>query len=151
MKGSAVIIREIVPVLGVLTSLIVPVGAFFWLYHDDKGKREAVIEIAKHLDDPAKIEELLTIFDERKSAPINYKRGGVITLFIGVGIYLFGQASFGAFFAGVGLLVGAIGAGVMIAGYFYPNTSEELTNAVEEVEKKIGKCIDENTVRQLLV
>ena len=57
-------------------------------------------------------------------------------MFVGVGIYLFGQVSFGAFFAGVGLLVGAIGMGVMIAGYFYPNTSEELTNAVEEFEKK---------------
>ena len=57
-------------------------------------------------------------------------------LFIGVGIYLFGQASFGAFFAGVGLLGGAIGVGIMIAHYFYPNTSEELTNAVEEFEKK---------------
>ena len=109
---------------------------FFRAYHEDKGKREAVVEIVKHLDDPAKIEELLTIFDERKSAPIDYRRGGVITLFVGVGIYLFGQASLGAFFAGIGLLVGAIGVGVMIAGYFYPNTSEELTNAVEEFEKQ---------------
>jgi hypothetical protein len=129
-------IGEIVPVLGVLVGLVVPLACFFWAYHEDKGKREAVVEIAKHPDDPAKIEELLTIFDERKSAPIDYRRGGVITLFVGVGIYLFGQASLGAFFAGIGLLVGAIGVGVMIAGYFYPNTSEELTSAVEEFEKK---------------
>ena len=33
-------------------------------------------------------------------------------------------------------MVGAIGVGVMIAGYFYPNTSEELTSAVEEFEKQ---------------
>lgn len=62
-------IGEVVPVLGVLTGLVVPVAAFFWLYHEEKGKREAVIEIAKHLDDPGKIEELLTIFDERKKNP----------------------------------------------------------------------------------
>ena len=129
-------IGEVVPVLGVLTGLVVPVTAFIWLYHEEKGKREAVIEIAKHLDDPAKIEELLTIFDERKKTPIDYRRGGVITLFVGIGIYLLGEVSFGAFFAGVGLLVGAIGVGIMIAGYFYPNTSEELTSAVEEFEKK---------------
>ena len=67
--------------------------------------------------------------------PIDYRRGGVITLFVGVGIYLLGQASFGAFFAGIGLLVGAIGIGIMIAGYLYPNTSEELTNAVESSRK----------------
>ena len=34
------------------------------------------------------------------------------------------------------LLVGAIGLGTLLAGYLYPNTSEELTNAVEEFEKK---------------
>ena len=36
----------------------------------------------------------------------------------------------------VGALVGTIGIGQIIAGYLYPNTSEELTNAVEDFEKK---------------
>ena len=54
--------------------LIVPLACFFGRTMKTKGKREAVIEIAKHLDDPAKIEELLTIFDERKSAPIDHRR-----------------------------------------------------------------------------
>jgi len=59
----------------------------------------------------------------------------VITLFVGIGLYLLGFSSMGSFFEGIGLLVGAIGAGTMIAGYLYPNTSEELTNAVEKFEK----------------
>ena len=129
-------IGEIIPVLGVLTGLIVPVAVFIWLYHEEKGKRDAVIEIAKHLDDPAKVEQLLGLFEERKKAPIDYRRGGVITLFVGVGIYLLGAVSFGSFFVGVGLLVGAIGIGITIAGYLYPNTGEELTSAVEEFEKR---------------
>ena len=129
-------IGEIIPVLGVLTGLIVPIAVFIWLYHEEKGKREAVIEITKHLDDPAKVERLLGLFDERKKAPIDYRRGGVITLFVGVGIYLLGAVSFGSMFEGVGLLVGAIGVGTMIAGYLYPNTGEELTDAVEEFEKR---------------
>jgi hypothetical protein len=129
-------IGEIIPVLGVLTGLIVPLAVFIWLYHDEKGKREAVIEIAKHLDDPAKVERLLGLFDERKKAPIDYRRGGVITLFVGVGIYLLGAVAFGNFFEGGGLLVGAIGVGTMIAGYLYPNTGEELTDAVEDFEKR---------------
>jgi len=129
-------IGEIIPVFGVLTGIIVPLAVFVWLYHEEKGKREAIIEIAKHLDDPAKAEQLLGLFDERKKAPIDYRRGGVITLFVGVGIYLLGVAAFGNFFEGIGLLVGAIGIGVMIAGYLYPNTGEELTNAVEEFEKR---------------
>ena len=128
-------IGEIIPVLGILTGLIVPIAAFIWLYHEEKGKREAVIEIAKHLDDPANVERLMGLFDERKKAPIDYRRGGVITLFVGVGIYLLGAVSFGSMFEGVGLLVGAIGIGTMIAGYLYPNTGEELTDAVEDFEK----------------
>ena len=75
-------------------------------------------------------------FDERKKDPIDYRRGGVITIFVGIGIYLLGVAVLGSFFEGVGLLVGAIGVGTMIAGYLYPNTSEELTNAVEKFEEK---------------
>ena len=59
-------IGETIPVLGVLTGLVVPIAVFIWLYHEEKGKREAVIEIAKHLDDPAKVERLLGLFDERK-------------------------------------------------------------------------------------
>jgi hypothetical protein len=129
-------IGEIIPVLGVLTGLIVPITVFIWLYHEEKGKREAVIEIAKHLDDPVKVERLMGLFDERKKAPIDYRRGGIITLFVGVGIYLLGVVSFGSMFEGVGLLVGAIGIGTMIAGYLYPNTGEELTDAVEDFEKR---------------
>ena len=129
-------IAEVIPVLGVLTGLVVPIAVFIRLYHEEKGKREAVIEIAKHLDDPAKVEQLLGLFDERKKAPIDYRRGGVITLFVGVGIYLLGAGSFGSMFEGIGLLVGAIGFGTMIAGYLYPNTGEELTDAVEEFEKR---------------
>jgi hypothetical protein len=41
----------------------------------------------------------------------------------------------GSVLKGVGALVAAIGLGQIIAGYLYPNTSEELTNAVEEFEK----------------
>ena len=59
-------IGETIPVLGVLTGLVVPIAVFIWLYHEEKGKREAVIEIAKHLDYPAKVERLLGLFDERK-------------------------------------------------------------------------------------
>ena len=74
--------------------------------------------------------------DERKKEPIDYRRGGVITIFVGIGLYLLGYTVMGSFIEGVGLLVSAIGVGTMIAGYLYPNTSEELTNAVEKFEEK---------------
>ena len=127
---------DLAAVLGVLTGMLVPISVFIWLYHDEKNKREAVVEIAKHLEDPLKVEELLTLFDERKKEPIDYRRGGVITLFVGVGIFLLGLVFLGSLFRGIGLLVGAIGVGVTIAGYLYPNTGEELTDAVERFEEQ---------------
>ena len=95
-----------------------------------------MLEIAKHIDDLEKLDELLHIFEERKDMAIDYRRNGVITIFVGIGLYFFGYIAIGFILKGVGALVGAIGLGTLIAGYLYPNTSEELTNAVDEFEKK---------------
>ena len=128
--------ENLIPILGILTGIIIPVSVFIWSYLESKDKNKTILEISKHLNDPAKLEDLLGIFDERKKQPIDYRRGGVITIFVGVGIYLLGYVAMGSFFVGVGYLVGAIGIGTMVAGYLYPNTGEELTNAIEEFEKK---------------
>lgn len=64
----------------------------------------------------------------------------MITLFVGIGLYLLGYVAIGFILEGVGLLVGTIGIGTLIAGYLYPNTGKELTDAVEEYEKNsLGK------------
>lgn len=125
----------LVPVLGVLAGIIIPLSVFIWLYYEGKGKRETIREIAKNMDDPSKLEDLLGIFEERKKEPIDYRRSGVVTLFVGIGLFLFGFVITVAPLEGVGLLVGAIGIGQIVAGYLYPNTSEELTNAVEKYEE----------------
>lgn len=126
----------IIPIFGMLTGIIIPVAVFIWLYHEEKGKRQTVLEISKHLDDPVRLEELLKIFDERKKEPIDYRRNGVITIFVGIGLFLLGYVAIGRILEGVGYLVTAIGVGTLVAGYLYPNTGKELTNAVEEYEKK---------------
>ena len=41
---------DLVPILGLLTGIIIPLAVFFWLYKDDKDKRQTVLEIAKHID-----------------------------------------------------------------------------------------------------
>ena len=127
---------ELVPILGVSTGIIIPIAVFIWLYFEQKEKNRTLLEIAKHIDDPTKLEEFLHVMDERKKEPIDYRRGGLITIFVGIGLYLFGYTYMGDFFEGVGLLVSAIGVGTMFAGYLYPNTSQELTNAVEKFEEK---------------
>ena len=125
----------LVPVLGVLAGIIIPLSVFIWLYYEGKGKRETIREIAKNMDDPSKLEDLLGIFEERKKEPIDYRRSGVVTLFVGIGLFLLGFVITVAPIEGVGLLVSAIGIGQIVAGYLYPNTSEELTNAVEKYEE----------------
>jgi hypothetical protein len=126
----------IIPALGMLTGIIVPVSVFIWLYYEEKGKRDTILEISKHLDDPSKLQELKTLFDERKKQPIDFRRSGVITIFVGSGLYMMGIFFLGDILKGAGALVGLIGVGTMIAGYLYPNTGKELTDAVEEFEKK---------------
>ena len=126
----------LIPLFGISVGIIVPLAVFYWQYHETKHKNETIIEISKNIDDPSKLEDLLGMLDERKKEPIDYRRNGVTTLFTGIGLYLFGVFFLGSLLKGVGALVATIGVGLIIAGYLYPNTSEEPTNAVEEFEKK---------------
>jgi len=126
----------LIPLFGISVGIIVPLAVFYWQYHETKSKNETIIEISKNIDDPSRLEELLGILDERKKEPVDYRRGGVITIFVGLGIFLLGSVALGSFFEGIGLLVGAIGIGTLVAGYFYPNTSGEINKAVEDFEKK---------------
>ena len=123
-----------IPIVGILFPVMI---IFVIFYFDNKSKKEkydAMIAISKNLKDPSDIKELLEDFKEKKQ-PIDYRRSGVLTLFVGLGLFLFGMF-FINILKGVGLLVGTIGVGSLIAGYLYPNESAEITKAVENFEKK---------------
>ena len=126
----------IVPVLGIMTGIIVPVAVFIWLYFESKDKNKTILEISKNISDPSQVEDLINLLDERKKEPIDYRRTGVVTLFVGIGLFLFGVFFLGSLLKGAGALVTAIGVGQIIAGYLYPNTSEEINKAVEDFEQK---------------
>ena len=130
--------KELVPVLGILTGMIIPLGVFVWLYLVDKNKNETILEMAKQIDDPEEIKELIRTLNsgDKPQKPIDYRRTGVVTLFVGIGLILFGVFFLGDILIGVGALVVAIGAGQIIAGYLYPRESEEITEAVEDFEKR---------------
>jgi len=125
-------------------AILMPVGIlfviFFFANKMEKHKYNAIIEVSKNIDDSSKIEEILDALNDKKK-PIDYRRSGVITLFVGVGLFLFGAAFIGAddqaghVLKGAGLLVAAIGVGSTIAGYLYPNDSAEITKAVEKFEE----------------
>ena len=127
---------ELVPVLGILVAIIIPVSVFIWLYLESKDRNKTILEISRNLDDPSKIQDMIDLLDERKKEPIDYRRTGVITLFTGIGLFLFGVFFLGSILKGVGALVAAVGAGQVLAGYLYPRESEELTSAVDAFEKK---------------
>ena len=127
---------EMIPIVGMLTGIAIPLAAFFWQYLGGKERRATILEISKTIDDPDRLDELMSMLDEKKSEPTDIRRGGVITLFVGIGITALGKVAMGSLFAGVGLLVGLIGLGIIIAGYLYPPTSNELNQAVEEFEKR---------------
>ena len=45
----------IIPVLGIMTGIIVPLGVFVWLYLESKDKNKTILEISKNIDDPSKL------------------------------------------------------------------------------------------------
>ena len=124
------------PILGIIAGMIIPLAVFVWLYLENKDKNKTILEISKNIGDPSKLEDLVGLLDERKKEPIDYRRSGVVTLSVGIGLFLFGVFFLGAILKGVGALVATIGVGQIIAGYLYPNTSEEITSAVDAFEKK---------------
>ena len=87
------------------------------------------------MEDKEKLEELLQIFEERKKQPLDYRRNGVITIFVGIGLYMFGFLVIGRILEGVGAMIALFGVGTLIAGYLYPNTGKEITQAVQDFEE----------------
>ena len=125
-----------IPIFGMGVGVIIPLSVFIWLYLDAKNKRETIIEVSKNISDPSQVEELLRALNDKDKEPIDYRRSGVITIFVGIGLYLLGASALGSVLEGIGLLVSAIGVGTMIAGYLFPNDSIELSKAVEKFEEK---------------
>ena len=93
-------------------------------------------EIIKNLSDPEEVRDLIESLQDKKKSPIDLRRSGVITIFIGAGLFMLGWIAIGEILEGVGALVALIGIGQMVAGYIYPNQSEEINKVVEEFEKK---------------
>ena len=120
--------------VAILMPVLLILVIFFFNAKMQKNKYDTIIEVSKNIQDPSEIKDLLEDLQEKKK-PIDYRRSGVITLFVGVGLFLFGVTSIDIL-RGVGLLVAVIGVGTIVAGYLYPNDSAEITKAVEDFEEK---------------
>ena len=131
-------IQDIIAHLTGWVAILMPVlliwVIFYYSSKNEKEKYATMVEIAKNLENSSDVEDLLENFKEKKK-PIDYRRTGVITIFVGLGLLLFGFLNI-AILKGVGLLVICIGLGSLIAGYIYPNNSEEIDRVVEKFEER---------------
>ena len=127
----------LIPIIAVSLPAIIVLIVFLFESRNKKNKYDTIIEVSKNITDPEQIRELIeSLKDNQKKSPTDLRRSGVITIFIGAGLFMLGWIAIGEIFKGVGALVGLIGVGQMVAGYIYPNQSEEINKAVEEYEKK---------------
>ena len=122
--------------VAVLMPVLILLVIFIYDTKNKKNRYNTLITISKNVNNPDDIKEILESLVERKS-PTDYRRSGVITIGVGVGLFLFDKFGLGTdVISGVGLLILAIGVGQIVAGYLYPIESEEINKAVEEFEKK---------------
>ena len=134
-------IGHLIPLTAIILGTLLPVLiiwiVFVYESRNKKNKYDTIIEVSKNITDPEEIRELIeSLKDNQKKSPTDLRRSGVITIFIGAGLFMLGWIAIGEPLKGVGALVGLIGVGQMVAGYIYPNQSEEINKAVEEYEKK---------------
>lgn len=127
----------LIPIIAVSLPAIIVLIVFVYESRNKKNKYNTIIEVSKNLSDPEEIRDLIeSLKDDKKKSPTDLRRSGVITIFIGAGLFMLGWFAIGEILKGVGALVGLIGVGQMVAGYVYPNQSEEINKAVENFEKK---------------
>ena len=127
----------IIPIIAVSLPAIIVLIVFVYESRNKKNKYNTIIEVSKNLSDPEEIRDLIeSLKDDKKKSPTDLRRSGVITIFIGTGLFMLGWFAIGEILKGVGALVGLIGVGQMVAGYVYPNQSEEINKAVENFERK---------------
>ena len=125
-----------IPIIGVSLPAIIILIVIAYKSRNTKMKYDTIIEVSKNLSDPEEIRDLIKGLEDKKIKPIDLRRSGVITIFVGAGLFMLGWIAIGGILEGVGALVALIGIGQMVAGYIYPNQSEEINKVVEEFEKK---------------
>ena len=127
----------IIPIIAISLPAIIVLIVFVYESRNKKKKYDTIIEVSKNISDPEEIRYLIeSLQDNQKKSPIDLRRSGVITIFVGAGLFMLGWIAIGNIVEGVGALVALIGVGQMVAGYIYPNQSEEINKVVEEFEKK---------------
>ena len=120
--------------LAILSPALIIWVVFHYVNKLQKNKNETLLNIAKTINDPEQVREIVDQLNQKKK-PTDLRKSGVILIFIGIGLAGFGVLSI-PILKSVGFLVSSLGIGLLVAGYIYPNESEEITKAVESFEKQ---------------
>ena len=127
----------LIPILGILLPVLIILIVFVYESKQKKYKYDALIQVSKNVKDHEEISDLLNSFKDSKKSNKDLRRTGLVTLFTGIGLAALGKFGLNIdVLFGVGLLVMFIGLGQMIAGYVYPNQPDEISDVVENYEKK---------------
>ena len=81
-----------IPYVAILMPVFIVGIIFFFESRTKKDRYTAMIEISKNIQDPSEIKDLLEDLQEKKK-PIDYRRGGVMSSFVGLGLFIFGTVS----------------------------------------------------------
>lgn len=117
--------NQAIGLLAVGLPVIIVAIVFFFDYRKSQDKNRALIEVSKNLNDPEQIKDFFGSLEPKKTSALQLKRSGMSTLFVGIGLYLFGLFFLGHILRGVGALVACIGLGVLLSGYFFPDKEDQ--------------------------
>ena len=111
--------------LAVAMPIIIIAIVFYFAYRINQDKNRTLLEISKNLQDAEQIAKLTEAIGSKKTSSLQLKRGGMSTLFVGIGLYLFGMFFLGDILRGAGALVTCIGLGIFLGGYLFPDKEEK--------------------------
>ena len=110
--------------LAVGMPIIIIAIVFFFAYRINQDKNRTLLEISKNITDSEQLAKLSDALGSKKTSALQLKRSGMSTLFVGIGLYLFGLFFLGHILRGVGALVACIGLGVLLSGYLFPDKED---------------------------
>ncbi len=81
----------LIPIIAVSLPAIIVLIVFVFESRNKKNKYNTIIEVSKNLSDPEEIRDLIeSLQDDKKKSPTDLRRSGVITIFIGAGLFMLG-------------------------------------------------------------
>ena len=77
----------LIPIIAVSLPAIIIWIVFVYESRNKKKKYDTIIELSKNISDPEEVRNLIESLQDKKKSPVDLRRSGVITIFIGAGLF----------------------------------------------------------------